>query len=206
MLTNKQLEIFTVFVKFPYKEITRQEIKDLSKEKSNNALSIALNQFKKENLILERKVGKSSLFSLNFENNLIYYYIALCNDKRLKKMVKLSLNHVFEEVKKITSFFTIVVFGSYAIGKENKSSDLDIIIIIEDKSKIKDIEINLSNATLKSIIGLDVHVIVCKDFIEMLINEEENLGKQIARKHLVVYNHQLFYDILNEGMKNGFRF
>jgi hypothetical protein len=41
--------------------------------------------------------------------------------------------------------------------------------------------------------------------IEMLLNDEENLGKQIARKHMNVYNHQIFYDILKEGIKNGFR-
>lgn len=206
MLTDKQMEIFTVFVKNPYKKRTRQEIKHLSKEKSNNALNIALDKFKKENLIIEKKVGRSSLFKLNFENNLIYYYIALCNDKRLKKIVKLSLNYVIEEVKKETLFFTIIVFGSYAIGQEKKSSDLDIAIIVEDKYKVKDIEIKLSNATLKSVLNLDIHVIVYEDFLKMLNNNEENLGKQIARKHLVVYNNKIFYDLLNEGIKNGFRF
>jgi hypothetical protein len=40
--------------------------------------------------------------------------------------------------------------------------------------------------------------------IEMLTNDEENLGKQIARKHLAVHNHQIFYDIVKEGVKRGF--
>jgi len=39
----------------------------------------------------------------------------------------------------------------------------------------------------------------------MLTNNEETLGKEIARKHLVAYNHKIFYDIINQGMKHGFR-
>ena len=43
-----------------------------------------------------------------------------------------------------------------------------------------------------------------KEFVEMLTNDEENLGKQIARKHLAVHNHQLFYGLMREGMRHGF--
>lgn len=205
MLTNKQLGIFTIFVKYPFKEHTRQEVKSLSNENSNNALSLAFSQFKMEDLLIEQKVGKSSLYKLDLDNNLVHYYLALCNNKRLKKVVKMTLSEVFFEVKKVTSFFTIVVFGSYAVGEGKKSSDLDVAIIIDDKTKIKAIERNLSSAELKSVIDLDAHVIIKDDFFEMLVNDDENLGKQIARKHLVVYNHQLFYDLVLEGMNNGFR-
>lgn len=205
MLTEKQTDIFTAFVKYPFKERTRQEIKSLSKEKSNNALSLAFSQFREENLLVEKKVGKSSLYALNFENDLIYYYIALSNDKRIKKPVKLALEYIKEEVKITTSFFSIVIFGSYAIHEEKKDSDLDIAILIEDKEKIKEMKRNLSTAELKSMPKLDAHIITRDDLIEMLTNSEENLGKQIARKHMVVYNHQLFYDLLKEGIKHGFR-
>ena len=111
MLTDKQLDIFASFVKYPFKERTRQEIKNLSNEKSNNALSIAFSQFKKEKLILEQKVGKSSIYKLNFDNALTLHYLALCNNKRLKKVVKSSLTDVFVEVKKITSFFTLITIN-----------------------------------------------------------------------------------------------
>jgi len=47
--------------------------------------------------------------------------------------------------------------------------------------------------------------IIGKKLAEMLKNKEENLGKQIARKHLAVYNHRIFYEIIKEGMKHGFR-
>ena len=62
MLTKKQLDIFAIFVKYPFKEMTRQEVKSSAKEKSNNALSLAFSQFIKEDFVTERKVCKSSFY------------------------------------------------------------------------------------------------------------------------------------------------
>jgi predicted nucleotidyltransferase len=205
MLTGKQLNIFKAFAKYPFKEYTRQNIKTIAQEKSNNALSLAFSQFKKEDLLIEKKVGKSSLYTLNLKNDLVFYYIALINEDRLNKIVKTSISYVKEETKKITPFFSIIIFGSFAIKQEKKDSDLDIAILVEDKNIIKNLKINLKDAELKSLINLDINIVTKEDMIEMLINDEENLGKQIAKKHMVVYNHQLFYDILKEGIKNGFR-
>ena len=47
MITEKQLEIFGVFAEKPFASYTLKQIKELSKEKSNNALSIAMKRFKK---------------------------------------------------------------------------------------------------------------------------------------------------------------
>ena len=44
------------------------------------------------------------------------------------------------------------------------------------------------------------------EFLEMLMVDEENLGKQIARKHLSIYNPHIFYSLLKKGIKNGFRY
>ncbi len=205
MLTGKQLNIFKAFVMYPFKEYTRQNIKSIAQEKSNNALSLAFSQFKKEDLLIEKKVGKSSLYTLNLENDLVFYYIALINDLRLKKTVKTSINYVKEKTKKVTPFFSIIIFGSFAIHQEKKDSDLDICILIENKNIVKNLKIAIKDAELKSLINLDINIITKEDMIEMLINDEENLGKQIVKKHIVIYNHQLFYDILKEGIKNGFR-
>lgn len=123
----------------------------------------------------------------------------------LDKRVKTSIKYIKEEVKKITPFFCIIIFGSFAIHQEKKDSDLDVAIFIEDKKNEKNLKISLKDAELKSMLPLDTHIITKADMIEMLVNDEENLGKQIARKHMVVYNHQLFYDILKEEIKKDYR-
>lgn len=193
MITEKQLKIFETI--HPFVEHTRNSIKKASKEKSNNMLAKTINLLKKENILLEKKVGKSGLLTLNLDNDLTYYYIALCNNN------KFDLENLKKEIP--TPFYSIVIFGSHAINKQKKDSDLNIAIFVENKSSI--LEASINNAKLKSIINMDIHIISRKEMVEMLKTSDENLGKQIARKHLTIYNHKIFYDIIREGMKNGFR-
>ncbi len=205
MITEKQLKIFEVFVKKPFAEYTRKQIKKEAKEKSNNALALVINLLKKEEVLRERKIGKSGLLTLNLDNDLTCYYIALCNLRRSNQMVKLSVNRVKEEIRNDTHFYSLVIFGSYASGEQKPTSDLDIAIFIDDEEKRKRIDASINSAKLKAPLEIDVHVILKAEMIEMLTNDEENLGKQIARKHLVLHNHQIFYDIIKEGMRRGFR-
>lgn len=205
MITEKQLKIFEVFAKKPFAEFTRKEIKKESKEKSNNALALAINLLKREEVIIEQKIGKSGLLALNLDNDLVFYYIALCNNKKIYHLAKLSLEALKKEIAEYTPFYSIAIFGSYAAGEQKKGSDLDVAIFIENEEKRKQIEASVNSAKLKSALEMDVHVIPKAEMLEMLTDKEENLGKQIARKHLAVYNHRIFYEIIKEGMKHGFR-
>lgn len=202
MITQKQLKMFQVFAKQPFLKLERKQIKQLAKEKSTNALTLALNKFLEEGIIKSTKVGKSYLYSLNLDNELTYYYVALANFQKIDKNTKITVRIIKEELEKVTPFYSLVIFGSYAFQEQKKTSDLDIVIIIEDK--IKQVEIALNIAKQKSLVQIDAHIITKKEFIEMLTNEEENLGKQIARKHLVLNNHEIFYKIIKEGIKHGF--
>ena len=205
MITEKQLKLFEVFAKKPFAEYARKEIKKESKEKSNNALALAINLLKKEVVVIERKIGKSGLLTLNLDNDLTFYYMALCNNKRIHQNIKLALENLRREINDDTPFYAIVIFGSYATGEQKKNSDLDVAIFIENEKNRKSIEASVHSATLKSVLEMDVHVIPKTEMLEMLTNKEENLGKQIARKHVAVHNHRIFYDMIKEGMTHGFR-
>ncbi|MBI5881187.1 nucleotidyltransferase domain-containing protein [archaeon] len=205
MITEKQLKTFEVFAKAPFAEHTRKQIKKESKEKSNNALALAINLLKKEGVLMEKKVGKSGLLSLNLGSDLTFYYLALCNNKRISQTVRIAVQMLKEEINQCTKFYSIVIFGSYAASEQKQDSDLDVAVFIETEDKRKRIEAAINSAKLKSPLELDAHVITKAEMVEMLTNDEENLGKQIARKHLAVYDHQIFYEIVKEGMKHGFR-
>jgi len=205
MITEKQLKMFGVFAKRPFGEFARKQIKKESKEKSNNALALAINSMKKQEVLLEKKVGKSGLLMLNLDNELTFHYIALCNYNRMDKAVKLSVARIKDEISLVTPFCSIVIFGSYAANEQKQTSDLDVAVLIENEEKRKRVEAAINSTKLKIPLEIDAHVIPKAEMVEMLTNDEENLGKQIARKHLAVHNHQIFYDIIKEGMKHGFR-
>ena len=204
MLTEKQLKIFEVFAQKPFAEHTRNSIKNESKITSNNMLAAVLNSLKKEEVIIERKIGRSGIITLNLNNDRTFYYIALCNDKKMNKMTKQALYWLKKEIDD-TPFYSIVIFGSYAINQQKEKSDIDIGIFIESKEKRKEIEACATSAKLKILIEADTHVIPYTEMLEMLNNKHENLGKQIARKHLAAHNHRIFYEINKEGMNRGFR-
>jgi predicted nucleotidyltransferase len=205
MITGKKLKIFEVIAKNPFAEHTRKQIKKESGEKSNNALALAISLFTKEQILSEKKVGKSGILTLNLNNDLGFIYIALCNDMRIDKTVKIAVQMLKDEINEETMFYSIVVFGSYAVNKQKRASDLDVAVFIDGEEKKKKIDALINSAKLKAPVKIDAHVIPKAEMIEMLTNREENLGKQIARKHLAVHNHQIFYDIIKEGMRLGFR-
>ncbi len=206
MLTENQLRIFEPLTRNILREYTIKEIKEQSKEKSNNALSLALKKFKAEKLIKERKVGKSWLYTLNIENDFVFHYLSVINNKKLSASALRAIERVKEEVLKVTPFLSIVVFGSYAVGKQTKDSDLDIAVFIEEESNKKGVESALHSAELKTPIKLHGHVIPSHEFLEMLAIDYENVGKEIARKHLSIYNLHIFYSLLKKGILHGFKF
>jgi len=206
MLTESQLKILEPLTRNMLKEYSIKEIKEFSSEKSNNALSLALKKFKDENLVKERRIGRSLLYTLDIDNDLVFNYITLVNTKKLPKSALRAIERIKEDVEKHTSFFSIVVFGSYAIGKQTKASDLDVAVFIEEENKRKIIEAAIKSSELKTPLEIHSNVISKEEFLEMLKIDNENLGKQIARKHLSIYNPHIFYSLLKRGVKNGFRY
>lgn len=203
MITEKQLKIFEAFAKSPFAEFTRNQIKEQAKEKSNNAIALLIKKLKQEGVLTERKIGKSGLLMLDMNNETAINYIAVANRLKLAKAAKDSIKRITDEIALVTPFFSLVVFGSYAANRQTHSSDLDIAVFIENDTK-KQIEAAANSAVLKSPLKTDIHIIPMAEMLEMLANDEENLGKQIAGKHLAVHNPFIFYSILKEGIKHGF--
>ena len=102
-------------------------------------------------------------------------------------------------------FVSIVIFGSYAEEKQKKESDLDIAIFVNSAKDKKNCELAMKSAELKSILQIDTQVITKGEMLQMLKDKHENLGKQIAYKHLAVQNPAIFYSIIAEGINNGFK-
>jgi len=125
------------------------------------------------------------------------------NYNRLSSSAKNSIQLIKESIEKYTKFYSIVLFGTYSIGKQTKNSDLDVAILLENKKT--DIQRSIEGLEIKSLIEIDAHLIKPKEFLLMLKMEEENLTKQIARKHMALHSPQIFYSLLMEGIKNGFR-
>ena len=205
MLTKKQLKILHIFQRNEFKELPWKQVKELSKEKSSSVIQSAIKAFLAEELITEKKIGTSKLYSVNHKNNKLYSYFETYNKENPSKLVLKSVKELEETLDKHTPFYSIVIFGSYAAGEQKKDSDLDIAVFIEQEDKRKMIEAVFKSMETKSILNIHGAVITKDEFLEMLKVDYENLGKEIARKHLIIHNPVIFYSLIKEGMKHGFK-
>src|SRR3989338_1206679 len=204
MLTPKQIKIFEAFLRRPYKELTYKEIKDYSKENSNSIIQKAIIKFLTEDLVRKREVGNIILYAINLDNSTVFSYFDIIMKEKRSNLVKSSLKIIREELSNI-EFVSIVIFGSYAEGKQKEKSDLDIALFVNSVEDKKNCELSMKSAELKSILKIDAHIITKDEMLQMLKDKHENLGKQIAYKHLAIYNPIIFYSIIQEGMNNGFK-
>lgn len=204
MITEKQLKIFGIFAKNTFKEYTYKEIKQLIRENSNSVVQNSIKNFLKEELIRERSIGTSKLYSINHKNRKVYAYLDIYVQEHLPKLVQDVIRDLREELDIHTVFYSIVIFGSYAVNKQTDKSDLDIAVFFEETNKKNIIEAVLETIHRRSLIEIHGYAISKRDFLEMLKDRYENLGKQIVRKHLIVHNSNIFYSLLREGLKNGF--
>lgn len=203
MITNKQLEIFGNIDNF-FRGYTFKEIKEISKENSNSLLQRAINEFKKENLIMIKKYGNVSLININYDSPNVFDYLSIFyKEKEFDEIAKKDIEIIIKEISEKDPFSSIVIFGSYATGKNKKDSDIDIAVIVEnDKKEIKMVFNGMIKKCLKEI---HLEIFTKEEFVEMLKVDYENVGKEIARKHLPLYNLSIFYNLIKKGIENGFK-
>ena len=203
MLTKQQLNIFSIFNKKLFASLTFKQIKEQSKQKSNNIVQIALKEFKAHDLVKTAITGDVTTYTLNLDNNLTLSYLNVINelDINKRKFPKEILGEVQKKILKQTHFFILIVFGSYAKNKATEKSDLDIAVIVESEQTKKEIAPVLETVKRREIKPIDYYIFTRSDFLEMLKVEYENVGKQIYKNNLVYYG---FIDYCNliRGRKN----
>ena len=199
MLTKNQIKILKVFKEDVFKELTFKEIKQKSKQKSNNVPLIALNEFKKLNLVKLRKTADVTTYSLNLDNNLTFAYLNLINELAIfenKTIPKKIMQEIQERISKYTDFFILLIFGSYAKGTATKNSDLDIAVIVESEKSKKEVQPFLETIKRRELLKIDYFVFTEKEFLEMLTNNQQNVGKEIYRASLIYCGSIEYYRLI----------
>ena len=203
MLTKEQFNILSVFKKNIFASLTFKQIKQESRQKSNNIVQIALKEFRKQNIVKTKKTGDVTTYSLNLDNNLTLSYINLINDYEIGKsnIPEKMLEDIKNRIFKHTEFFILIVFGSFAVSNATKKSDLDVAVIVESEQTKKEIVPYLETIKRREVIPIDYHIFTRDEFLEMLKADLENVGKQIFKSCIVYYGYA-FYCNLIKGIKN----
>jgi len=164
----------------------------------------AVNKLNKEGIINIQTKGGSNICSINIGNQLTLNYLSLL--ERLNIPKKLPTKNILELISVIPiSYFTFIITGSYAEGKATKKSDLDVVVLVENKEDSKKVFAILRNKGELMIPPAHIYVFSKDEFLKMLFDKEENYGKQIFKNNIIFFGAENYYLILKEAIENGFR-
>ena len=203
MLT-KEYTILGPFAKEVWKKFTFNEIKKLTHNKSDNYVHTALKRFVASEILQVQKIGNNLVYSLNKNVSSLNTigFIAEYNANNAKHILHKNIQKIINKLK--TAFYIFIVTGSYAKAKQKETSDLDVVIICDNKQEPNAI---LSQIKLESELMIpEVHpyVFTQEQFYQMLTTKEENYGKEIARNNLIITGGKSYYSILVEAIEHGF--
>lgn len=210
MIIKPELEIIDVFRKHPLNEMTFNEIMNLSHKKSRSWAFNVLQKLVSYNALIKTEVNNSSLYKANLESPLLLSYFISLNfaDSHISNNRDFPYGLVLEllrKVKEITPFFIMLIFGSYAERKHHKHSDIDIAFIVDNKEVEKRMQPYIENIGRRSIPRIDYSIILKDDFLNMLLRKEENLGKEIYKKRLIIWGNEQYYQLIKEAEGHGFK-
>lgn len=154
----------------------------------------AVQRLVEQKVLNVQTVGKSSLCSLDEK----YYGVKIyeAEDQKREEILKnKNINQIYKEImsKVNTSFFVLILFGSYAKGKQTKSSDIDFLVISNEancESKISDI---------LSLIPLKVQALVFteEEFMRMKDSKKMNVIREAMERKVILYGIETYYKLKN---------
>ncbi len=203
MLTKNQTEILMLYRKDIFLSKTIREI-SIMLNKNYPKVFEAIKSLEKDFVISIKKAGKSSICEIN-TNEKTLSLLSVIESEFLFEKNNLPLSNINKIKNKIKSpFYTFIICGSYAEGKQKPNSDLDIAIVIPDSENKKQYQIALKEGELM-IPEVHGYVFTNEEFYQMLTNKEFNYGKELIKKHIIYYGAEQYYKTLFEAMRNGFK-
>ena len=204
MISNEKIRLLEVWRKNPFRGLSIAEIMEEAEKRTKTWVFNALKLLVNNNILKSARKANLDIYSLNLENPLSFQLLQYLEAQNNLNFQQLKL--ISEIIEKIPiKNCSIIVFGSYAVNKQKKNSDIDICILIDSKEVEKKIKPYVNDIKLNHPIKVDEHYIIFEDFVKMLLREEENLAKQIFIKRRLFYNSEIYYELLKDAHKHGFR-
>lgn len=140
--------------------------------------------------------GNIKLCSLNIKDTITKNYLILAERQAAELFFKKEPQFKVLKEELPQERYSLILFGSRAEGKQREKSDVDLCIINKDGNK----NIKFSKAEMLFKIEINPIYLSEAEFGQMLKEEEQNLAKEIIRKHIILYGEEYFWNLI---WKNG---
>jgi len=171
-------------------------IRELAKKTGQNYSIVysAVQNLHKNNFLVKDKHKNFSLNIANYED--LSYIEHLRAEEFLAKHKDIGL-FIDETIKKLEAgFFSLILFGSYAEGKQNKKSDVDILLIIENPNDTEKIERHIQNLSEKY--GNFHCNVIGKESVKEMIAQKDKLNviNETLNKHIIFFGAEDYYRLI----------
>lgn len=140
-------------------------------------------------------VGHSKTLKLNLANPHIKSYLIISSVEEKKQYLK-SQPIVRKLAGEIKNNDITVLFGSYAGKQHTEKSDIDLMIINKGGKR----SISFSKYELLFKKKINPLFVTKKEFMLMLKDKEENVGKQALENHIILNNPEMFWECVLHGL------
>ncbi len=190
---NNILKILNYLGKNPEKEFTMHELSKILKIPYATFYRKILNI---QDMLIIKVVGNSKVIRLDRENKIIQSYLTISSEEEKKEFLK---NRPLIRIigDELDTDDVVLIFGSYALGKESEKSDMDIMIINKSGKR------TISFSKYETIHDIEINPLFFKEkeFKTMIKETNENVGKQVLKNHIVLNNPKRFWEVVLDAIR-----
>lgn len=142
-----------------------------------------------------KEVGRSKVLKLNLNHPIAKAHLTTASFEDTQEFLGKHpiINKITQE---LSTKDAVILFGSYAKGKETEKSDVDILVINKDGKK----SISFSKYELLFKKKINPIFLTKKEFKDMLKAEEETVAKQALKAHIILNNPEKFWGIVLDAI------
>jgi len=174
-------------------------------------LHSTIHKLEAEKIVNIEEVGNYKLISLNFKNMLTIAELARVSVKisqeitnKTKQLKK--LNSLVAKLRKYKDILSIVLFGSQARLEAREKSDIDILIILSERSPknreiVNKIKSEIRAFETKEFVKMQEFIVDFEMLKRMLESKEEiNVGKEALKDGIILDGFENYWKIVGEAL------
>lgn len=190
MVKNEERTILRFLIEHKEQKFS---INQLAKIRAINYKSAYQNiiKLKQRGIIQTEKLGGATLCSFNYQFDHLVFEVESERKKIIRKNKK--INSICRELDTIDNpFFMVLLFGSYSKRTQNKHSDIDLLIIVDDK----DFKYKIRNKL--RILPFDIHDIdlTTTDFLRMVNSKKFTVVEEVKKNNVILVGIDAYYRLI----------
>ncbi|MFH1636949.1 MAG: nucleotidyltransferase domain-containing protein [Candidatus Woesearchaeota archaeon] len=196
VIKQSSAEIIRVLLSSPWKERSILEISNSTRINYRIVYQEVMD-LRGRGIINITKKGASNMCTINLAKDIqAYAYVESLRSESFKKKHP-DIEVVGNELGRVkTTYYSAIIFGSYAKGKATGRSDLDILFIIPNTLKPEIFEKEVSSRFKLLSYKLDINVITEESFLEMKDSKTLNIVTEALKDHIILFGGEAYYRLL----------